>query len=103
MRKTPTPMDAASLAWKAWQLQAQSAAVISMRIAGMAGMWAMPPSEWVRMVTEKQAAFAEAGQKMMLAAMTGAAPHRVAGRGISPLSRRTKANVRRLSGAVRRG
>ena len=103
MRRMTTPMDAAALAWKAWQLQAQSAAVISMRMAGMAGAWAMPPSEWVRMTTEKQAAFAEAGHKMALAMMTGAAPHLVAGRGLAPLSRTAKGNARRLSGKVRRG
>ena len=96
-------MQAAMLGGRAWQLQAQSAAVIAMRMAGMAGMWAMPPSEWVRMVSEKQVAFAEAGRKMALAAMTGAAPHAVAGRGLTPLVRTTKANTKRLSGRVRRG
>ncbi len=97
MTKMVTPMDFAMAGLKTWQLQMQSAAVIGMRVAGMAGTWAMPPSESVRMVTEKQRAFSEAGRKMAVAMMRGAAPLAVYEAGLAPVARTAKANGKRLS------
>jgi len=103
MSKFLTPMDLVIAGFRAWQMQAQSAAIIGMRVAGMAGLWAMPPSETIRMVTEKQAAFTEAGRKMTVAFMQGAAPLAIYSAGLAPIGRKTKANRRRLARAVIRG
>ena len=97
MAKIVTPMDLALAGMRTWRMQTQSAAVMGMRMAGMAGAWAMPPSEYTRMVTEKQAAFAEAGRKMALAMMTGAAPLAIYSAGLAPVGRKTSANSRRLT------
>jgi hypothetical protein len=97
MAKMVTPMDLALAGMRTWRMQTQSAAVIGLRMAGMAGAWAMPPTEYMRMVTEKQAAFSEAGRKMALAMMTGAAPLAVYGAGLAPVGRKTAGNSRRLT------
>jgi len=46
MVKMVTPMDLALAGMKTWRMQTQSAAVIGLRMAGMAGVWGMPPSEY---------------------------------------------------------
>lgn len=97
MTRMVTPIDLAMAGLKTWQLQMNAAAVIGMRMAGMAGAWAMPPSEMTRMVTEKQSAFAEAGRKMTVALMRGAAPLAVYEAGLAPVTRTAKANGKRLS------
>lgn len=97
MGKIVTPMDLALAGLRTWQVQAQSCAVMGLRVAGMAGAWSMPPSEAIHMVAEKQADFAEAGRKMTQAMLAGVAPLAVYGAGLKPVARRTKANVRRLS------
>ena len=103
MARMTTPMDLALSGLRAWQVQAQSSAVMALRVWGMMGVWAMPPSEWTRMVTEKQAAFAEAGRKMALAAMTGAMPLAIHDKGMQPVARTVRGNARRLPGKVAAG
>jgi hypothetical protein len=90
-------MDLALAGVKTWHMTAQSAAVMGMRLAGMAGAWSMPASEYERMVTEKQAAFAEAGRRMAEALGRGAAPLAVYEAALVPVARETRANAERLS------
>lgn len=96
MARKTTPVEFAVSGMRLWQMQAQASAVMAMRVWGMMGAWAMPPSEWSRMVTEKQAAFAEAGRKMALAAMSGAAPLAIHDKGLQPIARTVRGNARRL-------
>ncbi len=75
----------------------EAGAVIWMRTLGMGGLWAVPSSENARMVTEKQVAFAVAGQKA-LAAMAGGQPaSAVMMAAARPLRRKTRANHKRLT------
>jgi len=97
-----TPMDLAIAGLKTWQTQAQSAAVMGLRIAGMAGACTMPPHECARMLAEKQVAFARAGEKMTRAMLAGATPLDVYRAGLTPLTCATGANVDRLSTAIDR-
>ena len=90
------PLALALIGLKTWHLAAQSAAVVGMRCAGMAGAWPMPVSEYGRMVTEKPAAFAEVGQRMAEAMRRGAAPLVVYEAALVPVAREAQANVERL-------
>jgi len=103
MARMPTPLALYLAGLRTAQVQAQSAMVVGLRMAGMAGVWAMPPSEWARMVTEKQTAFAEAGRRMAVAAMSGASPLAIQQRGMQPISRKVRGNARRLSRKVAGG
>ena len=83
----------ADLALLAWETQM----VMAMRIAGMAGMWSVVPSENDRMVSEKGPAFAEAAAAATMALARGSGPAAVTQAWMRPLRRRTGANARRLS------
>lgn len=71
-------------------------AVIWMRTMGMMGLWNVTDEEDARMVNEKPKAFMEAGMRASKAALSGAAPDRVAKAGLAPLARKAGANRRRL-------
>jgi hypothetical protein len=83
-------------------MMVEAQTVIALRMAGLAGLWTLAPGETARMVTEKQAAFAEAAGAVALAAMTGARPERLLDAAVGPLGRRTRANARRLGRAAAR-
>ena len=91
------PIEFALAGVRTWHLTAQSAAVVGLRLAGMAGVWSMPASEYRRMVTEKPVAFAEAGQRMAEAMRRGAAPIAVYEAALVPVARETRANAARLA------
>ena len=76
--------------------------VVGLRMMGMAGLRPAAAGETVRMVTEKQAAFAEAGLAMTKALMRGAGPVAAMEAGLKPIGRTTRANSRRLSKAPKR-
>ena len=94
-RATPADMirTSAELAFLAWEAQA----VMAMRLAGMAGMWSVLPSENARMIGEKAPAFAVAAMDAGAAMARGAHPIEVARAWAKPLRRRTRSNARRLS------
>jgi hypothetical protein len=98
-----TPMDMAIAGLRTWQTQAQSAAVMGLRLAGLAGAWTLPPHEWARMVAEKQVVLARAGEKMTRAMVEGAAPVFVYRAGLEPFARAVTRNADRLSAANRDG
>ena len=77
----------------AWEAQM----VMAMRLAGMAGLWSVMPSESNRMVSEKGPAFAEAALAASRAMIRGAPPAALAQAWMRPIRRRTGANARRLS------
>ncbi len=97
MKQSPNPFSfwasAVQMGWIAMEAQA----VIAMRLWGMAGLWAVAPSENRRMVSEKAAAFTRAGGDAALAVMTGKAPAEVVAASLRPIRRTTRSNVRRLS------
>jgi hypothetical protein len=92
-----SPFEAMRLSMQTAMMLAEANMVIGMRLMGMSGMWRMKPSENARMVTEKQAAGAEAALAMGRAVMLGGNAARVLEAGLKPVARRTKANVKRLA------
>lgn len=72
--------------------------VIALRTAGMMGFVPQDAAEPSRMVQEKADAASEAMQAALRAASRGERADRVMAAAIRPYRRRTRANVRRLSG-----
>ncbi|MEN9060719.1 hypothetical protein [Ponticoccus litoralis] len=81
------------LAW----MTVEAGAVIWMRSLGMVGLWRMSESEPLRMVAEKQGAFAEAGRAACSAAWRGAAPEAALAAALRPLRIVTRSNAHRLA------
>ncbi len=90
----PDPLAAMRLGFAMARLAAEANAVIAMRMMGLAGLWSTAPSETMRMVTEKPAAFAKAATAATRAAAKGRDPVSAA---LRPLSREATANRRRLA------
>ncbi len=86
-------LSASLLSRLAWEAQS----VATMRAFGIAGFWSVAPSENLRMVWEKPAAFADALGEATSAAIDGARPDEVLDAWTGALRRRTASNMRRLS------
>lgn len=78
-----------------WRLAADASEVVFRRSLRMT-LGAMSAPEAMAMVMEKPAAFAATAEKFTLAVATGADPARIAAAAIRPVSRKVRANVRRL-------
>jgi hypothetical protein len=83
-----------------WML-AEAQTVIALRMLGMAGALPSARDEPLRMMTEKIAAAQEAGLAVARAQARGADGAAIVMAGLRPVRRRTKANVKRLTGAAR--
>jgi hypothetical protein len=90
-------LELMKLQWRTAEMVLQAQVVIGMRMMGMAGMRPARPDENMRMITEKQKAFAQSGMAAMSAAMAGKSPAQIYGRALAPIGRTTRANSRRLS------
>lgn len=77
--------------------------VIGMRVAGMMGLANQPVTEPLRMVAEKQHAATEAMQALIVGAARGDSPDTLFSAAMTPYSRRTRANTRRLARRRRKG
>lgn len=95
----PSPLDSWSTGIAAWQMMVEAHTVMTLRMAGMAGMWTMAPGETTRMVTEKHTAFAESALLLAAAVAAGERPERIAAEALRPIGRATRANARRLGRA----
>ncbi|MGR3757015.1 MAG: antifreeze protein, partial [Tranquillimonas sp.] len=71
--------------------------VIGMRMIVVAGLWYVTPTDTDRMIIEKMKDFSEANLAAFSAAISGRRPDEVAAAWLKPISRRTRANSRRLS------
>lgn len=87
-----------------WRLQGQIAmmafeaqAVITLRMLGMMGLWAVTPTENARMLSEKPTAFLQSASAAMNAAANGMRPDQIVTAAVTPIRQRTSANVRRLT------
>ncbi|MGR3491822.1 MAG: antifreeze protein [Shimia sp.] len=90
------PSEQIAAATELTMLAAETQAVMTMRIWGMAGLWNVTKGEDARMVSEKLPAWMAAytaGTKAMLSGR----PDRVLPAMVKPLRRKTKANTRRLA------
>lgn len=84
--------------WANWlqttMVLAEAQAVITMRLWGMAGLWAVAPGENSRMVSEKAEAMTRAATAASAAIATGKDPVKAA---LKPIRRKTKSNMKRLA------
>ncbi|MFN3211081.1 MAG: hypothetical protein ACE369_19200 [Roseovarius sp.] len=71
MPRVLTPADLWSNAFQAAMIVAEANAVIAMRLWGMAGFWAVTPSENSRMISEKSFALTRAVTDAGTAVMRG--------------------------------
>lgn len=93
------PFEALRLALQTGQMLTEAQLVITMRLWGMAGLWNTAPEENLRMVQEKLETLAQSATAATRAAMAGKGSAGVAMAALKPVRRRTRNNVRRLSGA----
>ncbi|WP_156894309.1 hypothetical protein [Rhodobacter xanthinilyticus] len=91
------PLAPLSLTLEVARIGMEAQAVIAMRLAGMAGFWETPPSEFVRMVAEKPQAAVEAVEAATLAAIRGGSADEVMHAGLREIGRHTAGNFARLS------
>jgi hypothetical protein len=79
------------------QMLVEAQTVIGMRLLGMAGVMPAARGENMRMVTEKQDAFAKSGMAAMRSMMAGHSPVQTYTAALAPIGRTTQANSRRLT------
>lgn len=91
-------LDTMRLGWTVAQLSLDSQEVVTMRLAGLAGLWPLPPGEAMRMVAEKGPAFADAWSSGAMAWAMGETSSAAMDATLDPLHRRARANRQRLSG-----
>ncbi|MEM7644765.1 MAG: antifreeze protein [Pseudomonadota bacterium] len=82
--------------WRTAEMIMDAQHVIGMRMLGMAGVLPARPDENLRMVTEKQTAFAQSSLAVMGAMMAGKTPQQAYGLALTPIKRTARANSRRL-------
>ncbi|MGK7753876.1 MULTISPECIES: antifreeze protein [unclassified Roseovarius] len=97
MGRTSDAMNAWSNALEAGMIMAEAYAVIAMRLWGMAGLWAVTPSENHRMMSEKAAALTRSMLDANTAAFRGGDPSRIIAAAMKPVRQKTRANARRLA------
>ncbi|MFO6463635.1 antifreeze protein [Jannaschia sp. KMU-145] len=93
--------DLIKLQMRTAHMLAEAQTVIGMRMLGMAGVLPATKGENLRMVTEKQTAFVDAGRAATMAMIAGATPVAVYSAALAPIGRTTRANSRRLTRARR--
>jgi hypothetical protein len=91
-----SPMAIWQAGFDAWRMLAEAQTVIALRMMGMAGVWTLAEGETMRMITEKQQAFAQSAADLTTAAMRGKPPEEILAAAVRPLGRQTRANARRL-------
>ncbi|ETX30176.1 antifreeze protein [Roseivivax isoporae] len=89
------PFMRAYTAWFALAFETQM--VVMTRTAGLVGLGPLPRGEAYRMTAEKLPAFIDSGQKLGMAMMRGAPPAALFGIWSAPLTRKARANRRRLA------
>ncbi len=97
MVRRPAPADAWSNAVQAMMILAEAQAVIVMRLWGMAGIWAVTPSENSRMLSEKAGAWTRAALDAHVMVLRGGGSDQVFAAAMKPIRQKTRANARRLA------
>ncbi|MBI6630527.1 antifreeze protein [Pontibaca salina] len=89
--------DMIRLCWNMTLLAQDAQYVMSMRIMGLSGGWSVPRSENRKMVEEKLPAFTEGMIAGTVATMTGTGPEKALQAAIAPMSKKARANRKRLA------
>jgi hypothetical protein len=76
---------------------AEAQMVIAYRILGQFGLWAVKPDENQLMISEKQVAFIRSSSAALKAVQAGKRPDQILSAAVTPLRRKTRPNMRRLS------
>ena len=97
MSWSPKPFELAWTGVRVATLMVEAQVVITYRIMGMAGIWAVSETEKRRMVTEKAPAFLESGFAATFAMMRAQSPVDVIDAALDPLTRKTRSNRKRLA------
>jgi hypothetical protein len=84
------------------QMMVEAQTVITLRVLGMMGVLPAARGETVRMVTEKQEAFAKSWIAASTALMTGESTQKVYAKALAPIGSRTRSNSRRLTRSAMR-
>ncbi|WP_245866800.1 antifreeze protein [Oceaniglobus roseus] len=79
------------------RMLSEAQTVIAYRMLGMAGLWAVAPSENHRMLAEKAPALMASSFAATQAMMAGKRPDQILDAAVRPLGQKTRANARRLS------
>jgi len=100
MKKRFNPFDTVYPALTMGRILAEAQTVIALRLLGMAGALPSARDEPFRMVMEKIEAAQEAGLAVARAQARGDGTAAIVMAGLRPVRRRTKSNVRRLTGSA---
>ncbi|KAF0676810.1 antifreeze protein [Profundibacterium mesophilum] len=96
MFQTSSPVAYWASMMRASQMMAEAQVVIGYRMLGMAGLWAVAPTENTVMLTEKPGALMASGMAASRAMMSGAAPDKIIDAAVKPLGAKTRSNAARL-------
>ena len=95
--KLSTPLDIANVWMSYATLITEAHSVVAYRLMGMGGAWSVPRGENHAMLREKGPAFTEAMVASTLTAIKGGAPDKIMAAAIKPLSKKARANRKRLA------
>ena len=96
MSPYPLPADYIRTGFALWALAFEAQTVIAYRSLGLWGVTTPAPDENSRMIEEKTPAFVAAALDASRAAWGGKRPDQIANAWIAPLTRKARANRRRL-------
>ncbi|APE44618.1 antifreeze protein [Sulfitobacter alexandrii] len=91
------PFTFMTLATRTIVLAFEAQTVMTLRLLAMNGLIPSRPGETGRMISEKLPAFGEAGIAAAAAALSGKLPDQVMSAALAPLSRKVRANRKRLT------
>ncbi|WP_141536207.1 hypothetical protein [Thioclava sp. ES.031] len=91
------PLSFMRIGFEAARIGLEAQAVISMRVAGMMGLWDVSPLESLQMVQEKPVAVAAAAEAAAFALLRGQTADRAISASITQIGNHTSANMTRLS------
>lgn len=91
------PLSFLRIGFEAARIGVEAQAVISMRVAGMMGLWDVSPLESFQMMQEKPVAIAAAAEAAAFALMRGQTADRAISASMTQIGNHTSANMIRLS------
>ncbi|PZX16288.1 hypothetical protein LX81_02140 [Palleronia aestuarii] len=91
------PLDTMNAAFAGWRMAAEAQSVIVYRMMGMAGLWAVAPSENSRMISEKGPTLMAAQNAAMRKAISGGSAEEIYSAWLKPIGQKTRANQKRLA------
>ncbi|WP_238547654.1 antifreeze protein [Meridianimarinicoccus roseus] len=91
------PLQAMQTGLQLATMLAEAQMVVTLRVLGQFGLWAVTPGENRRMVSEKPQAFLKSANAALAAAQAGKRPDQVLSAAVKPLGRKTRSNMHRLA------